>query len=275
VAEGLFAAGESGGFLAGLAALGAVIGTGIVAGAIFVPWQKDPQSEGKIPGDPDLHYKVDNATGTLSLFRQTENGGTEQVAAARQGRDGIFFEEETGLPLARAVKGSLVFDADSLADAAGDRGTKSESTPKEEEPRLCPDPSPDVPRGPNPRADAYQEQISALNNPQRPLPIGLVISLYNPVTAEKVTYDDCREHDGTMIEAKGPAYGSMLRAQHFKDKFTDEWADQASRQIAASGGRPLEWYFADREAAVFARELFDSKKNLQRIQVFHVPAKML
>jgi hypothetical protein len=145
---------------------------------------------------------------------------------------------------------------------------------KDDEPKLCPDPGPDVRRGPNLRADAYQEQISALNNPQRPLPTGLAVSLYNPITGEKVTYDECRERDGTMIEAKGPGYGSMLRAEYFRVKFTKEWIKQASREVDASGGRPLEWYFTDREAAEFARKLFDSDKNLQRIQVFHVPANV-
>jgi hypothetical protein len=273
-AEGLFVAGETDGFLAGLSALAAIVGAAIVGGVIFVPWQKDPQSEGSIPGDPDLRYKIDNAVGTLSLYRQSEDGSKELVASAHQGRDGIFFEKETGLPIARAVKGSLLFEADALADATDDRDTKTESVPKENDPRLCPDPGPDVPHGASPRAVAYQAQISALNNPQRPLPPGLAISLTDPKTGEVVTYDDCRESDGTMIEAKGPPFGKMLRYKFFQDRFTYEWTYQASREISASGGRALHWFFADARAAAFARDLFDGNEHLKRILVSHVPADM-
>jgi hypothetical protein len=185
-----------------------------------------------------------------------------------------FFEEETGLPIARAVKGSLLFDADALADAADDRDTKTESEPKENEPRLCPDPGPDAPHGASPRAVAYQAQISALNNPQRPLPPGIAVSLIDPRTGKKITYDDCRESDGTMIEAKGPPFGEMLRYKFFQDRFAYEWTYQASREISASGGRALHWFFADARAAAFARDLFDGNEHLKRISVSHVPADM-
>ena len=32
---------------------------------------------------------------------------------------------------------------------------------------------------------------------------------------------------------------------------------QAARQLAASGGRPIVWIFAEEDAAVFARKLFE------------------
>ncbi|WP_161607307.1 hypothetical protein [Methyloferula stellata] len=275
MATELFTAGETSTFIAGLSALVAAVGAVIVGGVILVPWQKNPLSEGPIPGDSNLHYALDDATGRLQLYRRTEDGGKEQVAIAQRGSNGIFFETETGLPIAREVKGGLAFDSDSLAETTGDEGTEAQSQQKDDEPKLCPDPSPDAPHGASERAIAYQKQISALNNPQRPLPEGIAVSLTNPATGRRVVYDDCRESDGTMIEAKGPGYGRMLGSQYFRDKFTDRWTRQASRQIAASGGRPLEWYFADREASEFARELFDGNKNLTRIKVIYEPAKML
>jgi hypothetical protein len=91
--------------------------------------------------------------------------------------------------------GSLVFDADSLAGAKAEAGARSER----DEPKLCPDPSPDVPHGASERAKAYQEQISRLNNPQRPLPAGMAVSLENPLTGKNVAFDDCRDSDGTLI----------------------------------------------------------------------------
>jgi hypothetical protein len=40
---------------------------------------------------------------------------------------------------------------------------------------------------------------------------GLAVSLSDPATGRRVVFDDCRESDGTMIEAKGPPFGEMLR----------------------------------------------------------------
>jgi hypothetical protein len=43
-----------------------------------------------------------------------------------------------------------------------------------------------MPHGASERAIKYQEQISALNNPQRPLPPGVAVSLSNPMTGARV-----------------------------------------------------------------------------------------
>ena len=49
-------------------------------------------------------------------------------------------------------------------------------------------------------------------------------------------------------------------------------AHEAGRQIAASGGRPVRWYFAEAAAADFARELFrDCDKGLERVDVEFLP----
>lgn len=96
------------------------------------------------------------------------------------------------------VGGSLVFDAATLANEAtnpraqaGTRAIAPASTDTDN-PQLCPDPGPDAPHGASARAIAYQAQISALNNPDRPLPPGLAVSLINPKTGKRVVYDDCR-----------------------------------------------------------------------------------
>ena len=124
------------------------------------------------------------------------------------------------------------------------------------------------------RAIAYQALISALNNPQRPLPPGLAVSLINPETGKPVVFDDCRKSDGTMIEAKGPGYAEMLeKSAFFKDVFSAEWRDQAAKQVAASGGRDIEWFFAEPEAAALASDVFDGDENLKRIKIVVVPAQ--
>jgi hypothetical protein len=113
-----------------------------------------------------------------------------------------------------------------------------------------------------------------LNNPQRPLPAGLAVSLTNPVTGKRVAFDDCRESDGTMIEAKGPSFAEMLESTYLAGVIDGRWTRQATRQLQASGGRALEWYFAEDAAAEEARAIFDKNDDLRgRIIVFTVPAE--
>ncbi len=200
LAEGLFASVADSAFLAGLETLASAVGSAALLGAIFVPTPAGGVSHGAMPGEPGLSYSFDEPAGLLRLYRDDE-AGQQTVAEARLRSDGILAATDTGLPIARMVGGSLVFDADSLAGSAAGARARSER----EEPKLCPDPGPDVPHGASERAIAYQEQISALNNPQRPLPAGMAVSLENPLTGKNVAFDDCRESDGTMIEARGLA----------------------------------------------------------------------
>ena len=168
------------------------------------------------------------------------------------------------------VKGSLVFDADSFPEAKAEAEARNER----DEPKLCPDPGPDVPHGASERAIAYQEQISALNNPQRPLPAGMAVSLENPLTGKNVAFDDCRESDGTMIEAKGLGYTEMLQDRYLgEDVIPGRWLKQARSQVAAAGARDVEWFFAEPEAARKAGELFGDDQTLQRIKIFVIPAE--
>ena len=263
LAADLFA-GASPRFLAGLAEFGAIIGgAGAVLGAIFIP-SPNPglTSEGAVPGDPGLRYAIDHDEGTLRLTRQ-DSTGAELAVVAKLGRDGVFHEVETGTPIARDMGGSIVFDAASLAIATAPEETSrtsdtavtaAEADAKENSPKLCPDPGPDAPHGASERAQRYQELISALNNPQRPLPAGLAVSLINPVTGAPVVFDDCRESDGTMIEAKGPGYANRLESAYLADIIAGRWERQARRQLQASGGRALEWYFADEKAARLTKD---------------------
>ena len=279
LASGLFETGAAvGEFLGGLAALGAVIGTGIVAGAIFIPSPNDVTSEGAIPGDPKLRYSFVAGDTLLHLTQKGENG-TEIVAVAQRSRDGIFYETETGIPVARDVGGSIVFDLVSLATVAPAVGSqagaavRSQAETENDKPQLCPAPGPDVAHGALEPAHAYQEQISALNNPQQPLERGMAVSLLNPQTGRRVVYDDCRTSDGTMIEAKGPGYAKLLRYSYFHDDVIPErWKNQAGRQVEASGGRGLDWFFAEESAAARAREIFERINKLARINILTVLA---
>ena len=97
------------------------------------------------------------------------------------------------------------------------------------------------------------------------------------LTGKPVVFDDCRESDGTMIEAKGPGYAERLANTFMAKSLADEWAEQATRQLQASGDRGLEWYFAEEDAAAWARQVFednDDYRNLRgKITLFTVPAE--
>jgi hypothetical protein len=94
----------------------------------------------------------------------------------------------------------------------------------------------------------------------------------NPETGKPVVYDDCRESDGTMIEAQGPGFANLLRSSYFSDfVLPARWDRQARRQVAASGARELEWYFAEPEAAERARKVFADDDDSRKIKIIVAP----
>ena len=102
----------------------------------------------------------------------------------------------------------------------------------------------------------------------------MAVSLENPLTGKSVAFDDCRESDGTMIEAKGLGYASMLaRPLFWREVLPDRWLKQARSQVAAAQSRDVEWFFAEPEAARKAGELFGDYQTLQRIKIFVIPAE--
>ncbi len=99
------------------------------------------------------------------------------------------------------------------------------------------------------------------------------MSLMNPVTEKPVVYDDCRESDGTMIEAKGPGLAKWLEFSKTTENLRAEWIDQATRQVQASAGRAIEWYFSEDEAAAEAELLFANDGRLTgKIKILIEPA---
>ena len=86
-----------------------------------------------------------------------------------------------------------------------------------------------------------------------------------------VTYDDCQKTSGILFEIKGEEYAALLQIPQAEDSIRKQFSDQALRQVQASSGRPLVWIFAEPEAADFARELFNSNKDLERIFVVPMP----
>jgi hypothetical protein len=102
------------------------------------------------------------------------------------------------------------------------------------------------------------------------LPAGLAFSLTDPTTGRSVVYDGCRERDGAMFEAKGH-YEAARQNRLVSDSIDKQWVEQATRQVEASGGRDIEWYFHEQAAADAASDLFEKVDELKRIKIFVMP----
>jgi hypothetical protein len=177
--------------------------------------------------------------------------------------DGDTFRDEQG-----RVIGRLLPDGGILIDSA----VASPDLVKDDEPRLCPIPGPDKP---NERGREYENYVKPFVNPppNTTLP-GIGFQLPNPEADGKlVYYDDCRLTTGMMVEAKGPQYDGLLGFDQGMESVIKEWWEESGRQIAASDGRPVRWYFAELNAALWARELFDNDTDgiRQRIEVVFLP----
>ena len=258
--------------IAALSALAGSVGFAAVLGLLFVPTPNATADNGPLP-EGSGSYRYDRDEG---LLRVLDPSGTV-LAAGRRDRAGIFLDTDTGVPFAREVDGAIVFDGGIAAGEDEDARPRAlpRTIPDENEPKLCPEPGPDQPgsESASPRAKAYQEQISAMINPQRPLEYGLAMGLVNPQTGKLVHYDECDERTGTMIDAKGPGYAGLLSSGPVGRNVIDGWLKQSLSQIQAAGQRDVVWYFAEQDAADDARRLFAKKREgRERIIIRVVPA---
>ncbi len=73
-----------------------------------------------------------------------------------------------------------------------------------------------------------------------------------------------------MIEAKGH-YEDVRQKDFISDSIDEDWVEQATRQIDASGGRDIEWYFHEQGVADAAQDLFEKNPDLNRNKIFVRP----
>jgi hypothetical protein len=266
-----------GGTLAALGRLaGGMAGPTAFLGTLFIPFNGSPVAEGGFAGLPGLRYRYDQDTGTLTLSQEDMAGDLQVLANGHIDADG-FFRDDAGRAIGRALPGGgVIVDPDTLSGyrsgADADRSSNSATAAQtdaqtDNEPKLCPDPGPDHP-GPRSKDIQYQQYVSEFVNGW-PLEAGLAVNLLNPVSGKYVNFDDCRLSDGTMIDAKGTGYAAMLRNAIVGASLDLKFIDQATKQLEAAGGRPIEWYFAEQDAATYVRALF-AKTGL-RISVFYLP----
>lgn len=87
-----------------------------------------------------------------------------------------------------------------------------------------------------------------------------------------MSYDDCQKATGFLFEFKGEQYAWLLMIPSIKTSIAAQFLAQSESQLAASGGRAVVWVFAEEEAALFARELFDEAgQGRESITVGYVP----
>ena len=120
------------------------------------------------------------------------------------------------------------------------------------------------------RAAQYEDYVKRFINPDGPTPSGYVYYLPNPEqNGEPVSYDDCQQKTGTVFEIKGEGIAKLT--EDLPDVMAGKFINQATGQMEASGGRPVVWVFAEEQAALFARDLFDKTPGLERITVGYIP----
>jgi hypothetical protein len=74
-----------------------------------------------------------------------------------------------------------------------------------------------------------------------------------------------------MVEAKG-GYADVLAFSQGSNSVSEDWSNQSGAQVAASGGRPIRWYFAEPATAAFAERLFSGAGGgRERIEIVVLP----
>jgi hypothetical protein len=233
----------------------------LVFGILFVPSPNNIRVEGDVADIPGLRYSWNGDELTLHLTY--DHAGEQRTFAAYL--DGDEFRDEDGRVIGHVIGGNKV---------AIDLFAVLPDLVKSDEPRLCPAYAPDVPgsdRGlqyEEDRARQYEDFFKKLINPDAPTPSGYVYYLPNPKNGEPVSYDDCQKKITILFEYKSD-YGNLLM---FPSYAVEDFLDQSARQIAASGGRPVVWIFADKEDALRTQKLFEeTKEGRQYITIVYVP----
>jgi len=224
-------------------------GVAVVFGIIFIPTNRSKVAEGTLPERPDVSFNFDQESGVLTLYQRTESG-QKIIFAGRPDRDGVF-RDDGGNAVARQLDNSVLIDPDALPGGPAPKG--------KDEPKLCPAPTTENIKGRTEPALRYQEQISGL-------PRGLDVKLPNPDGSAPVSFDGCRESDGTMLEAKGPNYASKLRqdSPYVWPNIEADMKAQVERQsnAAMAAGRKVEWHFAEEDVADYFRPKWSRYMNV-------------
>ena len=235
-------------------------------GLLFIPSPEKIQIEGEVEGMPGLRYSFNRDQAILHLTYNNLSGGQRTLALNVEGE---FIRDADGRVVGRIIGGNRIA-IDTLAVLP--------DLVKQDEPKLCPAYAPDVPGSDQGkpyeenRARQYEDFVKRLINPppDGPTPSGYVYYLPNPdENGKPVSFDDCKQATGAILfEIKGEGVAKLTSG--LPGIMAERFIDQATRQMQASGGRPIVWVFAEEGAALFARKLFDDE-GLEGITVAHIP----
>lgn len=201
-------------------------------GLLFIPSPNNVRVEGEVPDIPGLRYSWNRDETVLHLAYDSPNGGQRTFLAFL---DGDVFRDHQGNVIGRLIDGKRV---------AIDAIAVLPDPVKQDEPRLCPAPAPNVPGSDQGkpyeenRSRQYEDFLKLLVNPlpDGPTPSGFAYYLPNPAeNGELVSFDDCKKANGILFEFKGEGYAKLTN--DLPGVVEDDFIEQAARQLAASGGR--------------------------------------
>jgi hypothetical protein len=239
-------------------------GAAAVFGLLFIPSPDNIHVEEDVQGIPGLRYSWNRDE--TRVYLKYDRPGAEGRTVALQISDNDVLDND-GRIVGKVIGGSKI-TIDTVAVLP--------DLVKQDEPRLCPAYQPDKPGsdrgleyGDNP-ARQYEDFVKALINPEGPTPSGYAYYLPR-LDGGPVSFDDCQWKTGFMFEIKGETYSHLL-SQSFGEKIEGEMLEQSASQVAASGGRPIVWVFAEEEAAQKMEKLFATKDNgREKITVLYIP----
>jgi hypothetical protein len=253
---------------AGAAAVAETVGAGVsaaaapvllLAGGLLIPSSHSTVHEGDVVGHPDMTYRYDE--GILTLAHADLDGGRTIVFQGGP-QDGVY-RTEAGQLIGRALPEGFDLAPEFLnaMAAPSDRAqAKTEAqVVADDRPQICPDPTPAL-ESMSARSAAYQMQITGL-------PPGFVVRLNG------IKFDGCNVIDGDMEEVKTGLQKFMIDADKWKPWFrgAKKIEDQMERQSQNSGGRRVDWFFAEPRVADFFRRRAE-EREFSNISVYYVPA---
>jgi hypothetical protein len=213
-------------------------GAAAVFGLLFIPSPNNLRVRGEVSGVPGLRYSWNRDETLLHLTYDSPDGARQTFTAQLQ-ED--VFRDQRGQVVGRVLPGGNI---------AVDPAAVFPEAVNDNNPKLCPDPGPDKP---GELGRDYADYVKSIVNPGFPTPRYWGYQLPNPYNFGKlVNYDDCQHSTGTMVEAKGPGYVEPLKYGFVQQ----EWLEESGRQVDASAGRPIRWYFAELGPALSAWKLF-------------------
>jgi hypothetical protein len=225
-----------------------------VFGLLFIPSPNNIRVEGEVPGIPGLKYSWNRDETELRLTYDSPDGARQTFTAQLQ--EDVFRNQREQVVGRVLPQGDIAIELRALPLIPAN----------DNEPKLCPDPGPDKP---GELGRDYADYVKSIVNPGYPTPRYWGYQLPNPYNFGKlVNYDDCQHSTGTMIEAKGPGYVEPLKYGFVQQ----EWLEESGRQVDASAGRPIRWYFAELGPALSAWKLFRKANNgRERITIVWLP----